>query len=103
MCCVSSFLRKRQTKLAIALFKIHSHAGEDIIQPIQSARIHTKDSFSLTYGIIESRIKMPKGDWIWPGIFLYRKSLIPRSDLFFNHSFLDGSYFFGVWQQPTIR
>jgi hypothetical protein len=30
-------------------------AGDDIIQPIQSARI------------VEVRAKMPKGDWIWPG------------------------------------
>ena len=43
-------------------------AGDDIIPPIQSARIHTKTSFSFTYGIVEVRAKMPKGDWIWPGI-----------------------------------
>ena len=28
----------------------------------------TSDSFSFTYGTIEVRAKMPKGDWIWPGM-----------------------------------
>ena len=27
----------------------------------------TSDSFSFTYGTIEVRAKMPKGDWLWPG------------------------------------
>lgn len=43
-------------------------AGDDIINPIQSARIVTQDSFSFTYGVIEIRAKMPKGDWLWPGM-----------------------------------
>lgn len=42
-------------------------AGDEIINPIQSARMVTSESFSFTYGTIEVRAKMPKGDWIWPG------------------------------------
>lgn len=44
------------------------HAGDEIINPIQSARIRTMQSFSFIYGIVEVRAKMPRGDWIWPGI-----------------------------------
>lgn len=42
-------------------------AGDEIINPIQSARMVTSDSFSFTYGIVEVSAKMPKGDWLWPG------------------------------------
>ncbi|XP_059351568.1 beta-1,3-glucan-binding protein-like [Daphnia carinata] len=45
-------------------------SGADIIQPIQSARIHTKNSFSFTYGFVEVRARMPKGDWIWPAVWM---------------------------------
>jgi hypothetical protein len=45
----------------------HRVAGNEIINPAQSARMVTSDSFSFTYGTIEVRAKMPKGDWIWPG------------------------------------
>jgi len=40
----------------------------DIINPIQSARMVTKDTFSFTYGTVKVRAKMPKGDWIWPAM-----------------------------------
>ena len=43
-------------------------SNEDIINPIQSARMRTINSFSFTYGTVEIRAKMPRGDWIWPGI-----------------------------------
>lgn len=46
---------------------INRKAGEDIINPIQSARMRTINSFSFTYGTVEIRAKMPRGDWIWPG------------------------------------
>ena len=28
----------------------------------------TSGSFSFTYGTVEIRAQMPKGDWLWPGI-----------------------------------
>ena len=49
-------------------------AGEDIINPIQSARIRTINSFSFTYGTVEIRAKMPRGDWIWPGTSFNKES-----------------------------
>lgn len=47
------------------------HSTEDIINPIQSARMRTINSFSFTYGTVEIRAKMPRGDWIWPGNFYF--------------------------------
>jgi beta-glucanase (GH16 family) len=46
------------------------YSGQEIINPIQSARIVTSDSFSFTYGYVEVRAKMPRGDWLWPAIWL---------------------------------
>ncbi|XP_046646573.1 beta-1,3-glucan-binding protein-like [Daphnia pulicaria] len=45
-------------------------AGAEIINPIQSARLVTSNSFSFTYGTVEVRAKMPRGDWIWPAIWM---------------------------------
>lgn len=41
-----------------------------ILPPVQSARLNTKLSASLKYGKIEVRAKMPKGDWLWPAIWM---------------------------------
>lgn len=50
-----------------------SAAGE-IINPVMSARIRTKNSFAFTYGRAEIRAKLPKGDWIWPAIWFLPKN-----------------------------
>lgn len=47
-----------------------SYAGADIALPIQSARIRTISSFSFLYGRVEVRAKLPRGDWIWPAIWM---------------------------------
>lgn len=44
--------------------------GTNYINPIQSARLRTAETFSFKYGRIEVRAQMPKGDWIWPAIWL---------------------------------
>ncbi|XP_071451804.1 beta-1,3-glucan-binding protein-like [Hetaerina americana] len=44
--------------------------GASILNPVQSARIRTHNSFSFRYGKVEVRAKMPSGDWIHPGIWL---------------------------------
>ena len=36
----------------------------------QSARIRTAESFSFKYGRVEASIKLPLGDWLWPGVLL---------------------------------
>lgn len=45
-------------------------AGGNVLNPIQSARIRTAESFSFRYGRVEVRAKMPYGDWLWPAIWL---------------------------------
>ena len=59
-----------------------------IFRPIQSARIATsigaETSFSFTFGTIEIRAKMPRGDWITPAIIMlpterYQYGEWPRS------------------------
>lgn len=41
--------------------------GDIIINPIRSARLITKESFSFKYGRAEVTAKIPTGDWLWPG------------------------------------
>jgi hypothetical protein len=41
-----------------------------IINPVRSARLTTKGRKSITYGKIEVIAKMPKGNWLWPAIWM---------------------------------
>ncbi|KAJ8930602.1 hypothetical protein NQ314_016572 [Rhamnusium bicolor] len=41
-----------------------------ILPPVLSSRIHTKGKFSFKYGKIEIKAKLPKGDWIYPELYL---------------------------------
>lgn len=41
-----------------------------IINPVRSARLTTKGRKSVTYGKIEVVAKMPKGNWLWPAIWM---------------------------------
>lgn len=41
-----------------------------IINPIQSARITTRNKASIRYGRVEVRAKVPRGDWLWPAIWM---------------------------------
>ncbi|KAM0809234.1 hypothetical protein AB5N19_09577 [Seiridium cardinale] len=41
-----------------------------IINPVRSARVNTKGRHSIGYGKVEVVAKLPKGDWIWPAIFI---------------------------------
>ena len=45
-------------------------AGGNIVNPIQSARIRTAESFAFKYGRVEVVAKMPRGDWLWPAVWL---------------------------------
>jgi beta-glucanase (GH16 family) len=47
-----------------------SAGNGNIINPIQSARLRSIKSVNFKYGRAEIRAKMPKGDWIWPGIWM---------------------------------
>ncbi|KAJ7103738.1 glycoside hydrolase family 16 protein [Mycena epipterygia] len=47
-----------------------SGGPNSVINPVLSARISTKDHFSMTYGRVEVRAKLPRGDWLWPAIWM---------------------------------
>lgn len=48
-----------------------SKEGERRYQaPVYSGRINTKGSASIKYGRVEVVAKMPKGDWLWPAIWM---------------------------------
>jgi beta-glucanase (GH16 family) len=41
-----------------------------VINPVRSARLNTKNSASISFGKVEVRAKLPKGDWLWPAIWM---------------------------------
>ncbi|KAG7213005.1 hypothetical protein KM043_002342 [Ampulex compressa] len=45
----------------------------NILPPVLSARLTTKNHFTLRYGKIEIRAKFPKGDWLYPEMWLEPK------------------------------
>jgi Glycosyl hydrolases family 16 len=48
-----------------------------IINPVRSARLSTKGKKTLRYGKVEVVAKMPKGDWLWPAIWM-----MPEADVY---------------------
>lgn len=44
--------------------------GFNYINPVMSAKITTAQSFSFKYGRVEVKAKLPKGNWLWPAIWL---------------------------------
>ncbi|KAG1421000.1 hypothetical protein G6F58_003942 [Rhizopus delemar] len=51
-------------------------AGGVYINPIQSARLRTVNSMSIRYGKVEVRARTPKGDWLWPAIWMLPKDSV---------------------------
>eukprot|EP00354_Favella_ehrenbergii_P003095 CAMPEP_0170456332 /NCGR_PEP_ID=MMETSP0123-20130129/4005_1 /TAXON_ID=182087 /ORGANISM="Favella ehrenbergii, Strain Fehren 1" /LENGTH=326 /DNA_ID=CAMNT_0010719781 /DNA_START=48 /DNA_END=1028 /DNA_ORIENTATION=+ len=45
-------------------------ASGNVNNPIQSARLRTAGKFSFKYGKVEVKAQLPKGDWIWPAIWM---------------------------------
>jgi hypothetical protein len=47
-----------------------SFGGAAILPPVMSARVRTAETFAFRYGRMETRAKLPRGDWTWPAIWL---------------------------------
>ena len=47
-----------------------SGAGGNILNPVKSASVRTANSFYFKYGKVEVRAQLPKGDWLWPAIWM---------------------------------
>ncbi|KAF5339550.1 hypothetical protein D9611_011422 [Ephemerocybe angulata] len=41
-----------------------------VINPVMSARINTQGKKSIKYGKVSVRAKLPRGDWLWPAIWM---------------------------------
>ncbi|CAG0924448.1 unnamed protein product, partial [Notodromas monacha] len=52
-------------------------SGDNYLNPTTSARLRTVNSFSFKYGKVEIRAKMPRGDWIWPAMWM-----LPRKNAY---------------------
>jgi len=44
--------------------------GNHYINPVMSGKLTTVNSHSMQYGRVEVRAKLPKGDWLWPAIWM---------------------------------
>lgn len=50
---------------------VHSNSTTGhMINPVRSARINTKNKVGIRYGRVEVTAKIPKGDWLWPAIWM---------------------------------
>lgn len=47
-----------------------SGGGGNPLNPIQSARVRTAETFAFTYGRVEVVAQLPRGDWLWPAIWM---------------------------------
>ena len=43
--------------------------SQNILPPIQSARLRSSRGLNFKYGKVEIVAKMPTGDWLWPGMY----------------------------------
>jgi hypothetical protein len=44
--------------------------GTHVIPPVKSGRLSTKGHHSIAYGKVEVKAKLPRGDWLWPAIWM---------------------------------
>eukprot|EP01083_Nonionella_stella_P050249 133712_1 len=47
--------------------------ASNVLNSVQSARIRTVNSFAFNYGRVEVRAQLPRGDWLWPAIWMLPK------------------------------
>lgn len=57
------------TDVTMCSIRSNKTAGT-IINPVRSARLSTQGKKTLKYGRVEVVAKMPKGDWLWPAIWM---------------------------------
>ncbi|KAH8690186.1 putative gram-negative bacteria binding protein [Talaromyces proteolyticus] len=57
--------------------RISNITTQTMINPVRSARLTTKGKHNITYGKVEVTAKLPRGDWLWPAIWM-----LPESDIY---------------------
>lgn len=59
------------TETSASACVIHSNSTlGNMIPPVRSARINTMGKVALKYGRVEVKAKIPRGDWLWPAIWM---------------------------------
>jgi beta-glucanase (GH16 family) len=58
------------TSYNLACSAVSNATSGSTINPVQSARMTTRNSSSIRFGRVEVRAKMPVGDWMWPAIWM---------------------------------
>ena len=51
---------------------------------VRSGKVTTQGKFAFTYGVLEARLRPPRGDWLWPAFWL-----------------LPDDQKYGIWQRPV--
>ena len=49
---------------------VSNSSSGSVINPVMSARLSTINSHSIKYGRVEVVAKLPRGDWLWPAIWM---------------------------------
>ncbi|KAL5528155.1 hypothetical protein ACEPAF_7291 [Sanghuangporus sanghuang] len=50
--------------------RVSNSTLRSVINPVQSARLTTRYSHAIQYGRVEVRARLPRGDWLWPAIWM---------------------------------
>ncbi|KAF5021881.1 hypothetical protein F66182_6072 [Fusarium sp. NRRL 66182] len=66
--CTSEETEKINTRYPCAA--VSNTTMGQIINPVRSARLNTKGKKSIRYGRVEITARMPRGDWLWPAIWM---------------------------------
>ena len=49
---------------------VHAGKWDEPLPPVVSARLSTKGKFEFKHGVVEARLRLPVGDWVWPAFWL---------------------------------
>nr|CAH7725768.1 unnamed protein product [Callosobruchus chinensis] len=76
-----------------------------ILPPVISAQLSTKRKFSFKYGKVEIRAKLPKGQWIYPELYLTPSSDMygTKQDCSIRIAFTDGQNMRDLRGGPTVK
>ncbi|KAF4955565.1 hypothetical protein FSARC_11828 [Fusarium sarcochroum] len=66
--CTSKDTKKNEDRWPCAA-RSNATLGQ-IINPVRSARLTTKGKKTIKYGRVEITARMPRGDWLWPAIWM---------------------------------
>ncbi|KAG4439544.1 hypothetical protein IFR05_004984 [Cadophora sp. M221] len=82
-CTNSAAHRSSDVQLYSPCAVVSNSTKNQIINPVRSARLTTAGKKTIRYGRVEVSARMPKGDWLWPAIWMMPQDSVygewPRS------------------------